>query len=199
MRVKTQALAAVVASTAIATVALFLESLTTSSAQTPTRYLPEYTASGDLVLPKNFHEWVYVGSPLTPNALNGGQANFPEFHNVYIEPGSYEIYQKTGQFPEGTIFFKELQLTLPAQNPDGSRTEPSGRGYFPGPYNGADATVKDSKRFAATNGWGYFNFNHHEPKAPTAKVKAKDECAYCHIANAKKDEVWTQFYPLLDK
>jgi hypothetical protein len=31
-----------------------------------------------------------------------------------------------------------------------------------------------------------------------AKVKAKDECAYCHIANAKKDEVWTQFYPLLD-
>lgn len=37
-------------------------------------------------------------------------------------PGSYEIY-KTGRFPEGTIFFKELQLTLPAENPDGSRTE----------------------------------------------------------------------------
>jgi hypothetical protein len=31
-----------------------------------------------------------------------------------------------------------------------------------------------------------------------AKVKAKGECAYCHIASAKKDEVWTQFYPLLD-
>jgi hypothetical protein len=64
--------------------------------------------------------------------------------------------------------------------------------------NGADVTVKDSKRFAETNGWGYFNFNHHEPKAPMAKVKAKGECAYCHIASAKKDEVWTQFYPLLD-
>src|SRR5260370_42515944 len=45
-----------------------------------TRYLPEYTADGQLLLPKDFHEWVYVGSPLTPNALNGGQANFPEFH-----------------------------------------------------------------------------------------------------------------------
>src|SRR5262249_24836548 len=43
---------------------------------------------------------------------------------------------------EGTILFKELQLTLPGQNPDGSRTEPSGRGYFPGPFNGADVTVK---------------------------------------------------------
>jgi hypothetical protein len=163
------------------------------------RYLPEYTASGELVLPKNFHEWVYVGSPLTPNALNGGKANFPEFHNVYIEPGSYEIYKKTNVFPEGTILFKELQLTLPAQNPDGSRGEPSGRGYFPGPLNGADVTVKDSKRYASTGGWGYYNFNHHEPKAPTAKLKPKEECGYCHMASAKKDEVWTQFYPLLDK
>src|SRR5262249_55002416 len=103
----------------------------------------------------------------------GGQAGFPEYHNVYIEPGSYEIYRKTGEFADGTIFFKELQLTLgPSENPDGSRTEPSGRGYFPGAFNGADVTVKDSKRFADTGGWGYFNFNHHEPKAPTAKVKA---------------------------
>jgi len=142
---------------------------------------------------------VYVGSPLTPNALNDGHAGFPEYHNVYIEPGSYEIYKRTNEFPEGTILFKELQLTLPGQNPDGSRTEPSGRGYFPGPFNGADVTVKDSKRYADTRGWGYYNFNHHEPKAPTAKVKQLQECAYCHIAGAKKDEVWTQFYPLLDK
>ena len=169
------------------------------SALTRKRYLPEYTESGDLILPKNFNEWVYVGSPLTPNALNGGKANFPEFHNVYIEPGSYEIYKKTGKFPEGTILFKELQLTLPAENPDGSRTEPSGRGFFPGKLNGADVTVKDTKRYADTDGWGYYNFNHHEPKAATAKVKPKSECAFCHIASAKKDDVWTQFYPLLDK
>ena len=169
-----------------------------SEGQASQRYLPEYTASGELILPKNFEHWVYVGSPLTPNALNGGMANFPEFHNVYMEPGSYEIYQKTNEFPEGTIFFKELQLTLPGQSPDGSRTEPSGRGYFPGALNGADVTVKDSKRFAATGGWGYFNFNHHEPKAATAKAKSKDECAFCHMASAKKDEVWTQFYVRLD-
>ena len=166
--------------------------------QTKARYLPEYTADGDLILPKNFHEWVYVGSPLTPNALNGGKAGFPEFHNVYIEPGSYEIFKKTFAFPEGTIFFKELQLTLPKENDDGSRTEPSGRGYFPGPWNGADVTVKDSKRYADGDGWGYFNFNHHEPKAATAKVRPTEECAFCHIASAKRDSVWTQFYPLLD-
>jgi hypothetical protein len=162
------------------------------------RYLPEYTADGDLILPKNFEKWVYVGSPLTPNALNGGKANFPEFHNVYIQPWAYDEYQKTNVFPEGTIMFKELQLTLPGQNPDGSRTEPSGRGYFPGALNGADVTVKDSKRYADTGGWGYYNFHHYEPKAPTAKLKPKTECGFCHQASAKKDEVWTQFYPRLD-
>ena len=171
-----------------------------SNALVRSRELPEYTASGDLKLPKNWRDWIYVGSPLTPNALNDGHANFPEYHNVYIEPGSYAIYKKTGVFPDGTIFVKELQLTTkPEENPDGSRTEPSGRGYFPGAFNGADVTVKDTKRFAASGGWGYFNFHHFEPKALTATVKAKSECAFCHIASAKRDEVWTQFYRILDE
>jgi Cytochrome P460 len=80
----------------------------------------------------------------------------------------------------------------------GRSTEPSGRGYFPGGFNGADVTVKDSQRFAASGGWGFFNFHHSEPKAATATVKPKEECAFCHIASAKKDQVWTQFYRLLD-
>jgi cytochrome P460 len=167
---------------------------------TRSRQLPQYTDSGELKLPTNWRQWIFVGDPLTPDALNGGHANFPEYHNVYIEPGSYAIYKKTGVFPEGTIFVKELQLTLkPQENADGSRTEPSGRGFFPGAFNGADVTVKDTKRFADTGGWGYFNFNHHEPKALTAKVRAKSECAFCHIASAKRDEVWTQFYQILDE
>ena len=136
MRGKFLVITALVVSGTIAT-AFLVQSLSSSSAQTQARQLPQYTASGDLVLPKNFHEWVYVGSPLTPNALNNGKANFPEYHNVYIEPGSYEIFKKTNEFPEGTILFKELQLTLPAQFPDGSRTEPSGRGFFGGKFNGA--------------------------------------------------------------
>jgi Cytochrome P460 len=157
------AVSAAIASGVIAT-PVFAQSLSGSKAQTGPCYPPKYTASGDLILPENFHEWVYVGSPLTPNALNKPEAHFPEFHNVYIEPCSYATYKKTNVFPEGTIFFKELQLTLPEQNPDGSRTEPSGRGYFLGPWNGADVTVKDSKRYADTGAWGYYNFNHREPK-----------------------------------
>jgi hypothetical protein len=32
-----------------------------------------------------------------------------------------------------------------------------------------------------------------------ARANVKSECAFCHIASAKRDEVWTQFYPMLDE
>src|SRR6201987_1968551 len=67
-----------------ADLARMAESAQTSMAQSA-RYLPEYTDSGEMKLPPNsmWREWVYVGSPLTPNALNGGHANFPEYHTAH--------------------------------------------------------------------------------------------------------------------
>ena len=70
MRVRPLVVTASIAGGVIVT-AMFVQSLSSSSAQNTPRYLPEYTATGDLILPKNFHEWVFLGSPLTPNALNG--------------------------------------------------------------------------------------------------------------------------------
>src|ERR671919_3142811 len=147
----------VVALSAIGTV-VFAQRQQTNTALVRQRYLPEYTKDGDLVLPKNWRTWVYVGSPLTPDGLNNGKAGFPEYHNVYIEKHNVDAYLKTGSFPEGTVIVKELTRVVNPTFPDGSRTEPSGRGYFNGEFNGMDVTVKDSKRFAKTNNWAFFNF-----------------------------------------
>ena len=159
----------------------------------------EYTPDGKLKLPVGFRKWVFLGAPLTPNALNGGEANFPEFHHVYVEQKYLDAYLKTGEFPDGTILIKELTRVLKPTYPDGSRTEPSGRGYFNGELNGIDASVKDSKKFAKTNGWGYFTFGHHPmPYAQTAAESSVSECAGCHLANvANTDMTWVQFYPIL--
>lgn len=156
---------------------------------------PKWASDGKLQLPTGYREWVYLGSPLTPNALNGGKAGFPEYHNVYIQPQAYKIYKQSGKFPEGTIMLKELQLAMKGEETDGSRTEVSGRGYFPGAFNGIDIAVKDSKRFAESNNWGYFNFGHHAPPyAETAAAAPTENCAQCHIDNATKDMVFTRFY-----
>ena len=151
-------------------------------------------------IPEGFREWVFLGAPLTPNGLNGGEAGFPEFHHVYIEPGAYAEYKRTGEFPEGTTIVKELVLLKEGQYEDGSRDEASGRGFFADRLAGIDMMVKDSVRFAATGGWGFFNFGHHEPPyAETAAVAANESCAYCHTANATHDMVFTTFYPILGR
>jgi hypothetical protein len=168
-------------------------------AQMSSSWQPKWTRNGELVLPSNYHQWVFLGSPLTPNALNGGAAGFPEYHNVYVQPEAFRIYRKTGDWPEGTIMFKELQLVQPGTYEDGSRDEASGRGYFPGKLNGIDISVKDSKRFKDTDGWGFFNFGHHAPPyAKTAAVQPAEACAACHQANAT-NMVFSMFYaPILD-
>ena len=179
-----------------ASVALFRTTPVVAQAQ---RSAAVFNSDGKMQLPTGYRRWVFVGAPLTPNGLNNGMANFPEYHNVYVEAQNVDAYLKTGSFPEGTVFVKELTRLVDPTFPDGSRTEPSGRGFFNGAYNCMDVTVKDSKRFAKTNGWGFFTFGHHpEPCDKTAEEKPVTECAGCHIANvAKTDMTWIQFYPQL--
>ena len=158
-----------------------------------------FDSDGKLKLPTGYRRWVFVGAPLTPDGLNNGKAGFPEYHHVYVEEQNLDVYLKTGAFPEGTMIVKELTRVLNPTFPDSSRTEPSGRGYFNGEFNGMDVTVKDTKRFAKTNGWGFFNFGHHPlPYAESAKEASAAECASCHTAFvAKTDMTWVQFYPIL--
>lgn len=159
---------------------------------------PEFNDGGDLLLPQDFRRWIFIGSPVTPSALNGGAAAFPEFHNVYVEPAVYDYYLSQGTWPEGTMLVKELQLTKPGASKDGSREEASGRGYFPGPANGLDVSVKDSRRFPDTNGWGFFTFGHHAPPYQrTATESSVASCAGCHITSAHHDMVFSDFYEQL--
>ena len=179
-------------------------------AQTPQTSVV-FDSQGRMKLPTGFRKWVFLGAPLTPEGLNDGKyncdaagtnctrSNFPEYHHVYIEQKNVDAYLKTGDFPEGTVIVKELTRVLKPTFPDSSRNEPSGRGYFNGEYNGIDLSIKDSKKYAKTNGWGYYTFGHHPmPYDETSEERPVAECAGCHIANvAKTDMHFLQFYPLL--
>ena len=73
----------------------------------------QFTRDGKLVKPEGYREWIYVGTPVTPNDLNNGKAAFPEFHNVYIHPSDYKYYKATGKWQDGTISVSYTHLTLP--------------------------------------------------------------------------------------
>ncbi|HMB07666.1 MAG TPA: cytochrome P460 family protein [Isosphaeraceae bacterium] len=151
----------------------------------------EFTPDGKLKKPVGYRKWVYVGTPVTPNDLNDGEAMFPEFHAVYMDPESFAHYEKTGEFRDGTVMIKELISV-------GAKEAPSGKGYFMGNFRGLEASIKDSKRFKDEPGsWAYFSFGHKYPlKAEVAK-NAAASCNECHQINAAKDYVFSQYYPVL--
>ena len=68
----------------------------------------EFTPDGKMKRPEGYREWIYIGTPLTPNDMNGGDAAVPEFHAVYIDRESFAHFKKTGEFRDGTVLVKDL-------------------------------------------------------------------------------------------
>jgi hypothetical protein len=153
---------------------------------------PTFNDKGELLRPDvSYREWVYIGTPLTPNDLNPPEAPFPEFHNVYIHPSDFDHWKRTGTFPDGTVIIKELVLV-------GTKQAVSGKGYFMGEFTGLEASIKDSKRFKDEPGyWAYFSFGHSYPLADSSQAFPAAACNACHAASAADDFVFTQFYPVL--
>ena len=151
-----------------------------------------FTDDGQLIRPSGWREWIFVGSPLTPNSLNGGEAAFPEFHSVYIDPVSWAHWKDTGEFREGTMIAKELTLV-------GDTAATSGIGFFNGDLQGFEIAHKDTSRYSdSSGGWGYYSFGHKpEPYADTTAAMPIAACAACHTAAAADDMVFTQYYPIL--
>jgi hypothetical protein len=149
--------------------------------------------NGELQRPTAYREWVYVGTPVTPNDMNDGKAAFPEHHNVYIDPQSWAHWKETGEFRENTILIKELVSV-------GSKAAVSGNGYFQGDFIGLEATIKSKKYFPDEPGnWAYYSFSNPDLKtlATEAKPFPAASCNGCHAGAAADDWVFTQYYPVL--
>jgi hypothetical protein len=150
-----------------------------------------FNEDGELERPTGYRKWIYVGTPVTPNDMNGGKAPFPEFHSVYMNPKGYNRYEKTGKFPDGTVLVKELVSV-------GSKEATSGEGYFMGEFIGLEVSIKDKTRFKDEPGnWAYFSFGHSYPLKEKAKAQATSSCNECHDGDADDDWVFTQYYPVL--
>ncbi len=169
-------------------IALLFQMSTTAQAE-------EYFSmnDGQLERPTGYREWVYVGTPVTPNDMNNGKAAFPEHHNVYIDPDSWSHWKNTGEFRDGTILVKELVSV-------GSKAAVSGAGYFQGEFIGLEATIKSSEHFESEPGnWAYFSFStpDHKKLTTTATAFPTASCNACHAGAAADDFVFTQYYPVL--
>lgn len=93
-------------------------------------------------------------------------------------------------FPDGTIIARLAWGYVPSEV---NNQAFGGRQSFVAgaPRNGVQFMVKDSKRYAATGGWGFAQFNDGKP----ASKAVQETCAPCHAAIEAHDFVFTHYAP----
>ena len=126
-----------------------------------------------------------MGSSIGLGYSEGSRHDGPgDIQNVFMEPASFAEYERTGRFPEKTMF--ALALHEPRQRESIGR-----QGYFSGDLVALEMAVKDHERFP--EGWVYFDFGKDRR---TAAAKPREACHGCHLEHGT-DNVFVQFYPRL--
>ena len=96
----------------------------------------------------------------------------------------------TFPFPEGAIIAR-IAWGFDASE-ENNRTFGKAQSFVAGaPKNGVQFMVKDSKKYAATGGWGYAHFNNGKPAAATFM----QSCFPCHQAIKDRDFIFTRYAP----
>lgn len=148
---------------------------------------PRFTTEGQLVMPKDYREWVYLSSGLGMTYGPAAQADQGNsmFDNVLVNRSAYRAFLESGRWPDKTMFILEVRRAL------GNGSINKG-GHYQGDVLAVEAAVKDESRFPQK--WAYFGFGRSET-APA--FSAASECNSCHSQNAAVENTFVQFYPTL--
>ncbi len=92
-------------------------------------------------------------------------------------------------FPDGTIIARLAWKYLPSE--ENNKVFGREQSFVAGPATNVQFMVKDSKKYAATGGWGFAQFNDGKP-ADEALLKT---CFPCHEPIKARDYVFTHYAP----
>jgi hypothetical protein len=92
-------------------------------------------------------------------------------------------------FPDGAIIAAVHWDYVPSE--ENNKVFGRDQSFVAGPPTNMQFMVKDSKKYAATGGWGFGDFKDGKP-AGQAKLKT---CFPCHQANKARDFVFTRYAP----
>ncbi len=95
-------------------------------------------------------------------------------------------------FPDGTIIARIAWSYVPSEENDKVFGRPQSFVAGPAPDWYLQLMVKDSKRYAATGGWGFAQFNKDGKPADEAMHKT---CFPCHEPAKDRDFVFTHYAP----
>jgi hypothetical protein len=152
----------------------------------PALHSPTYTRDGKLELPANYREWVYLSTGFDMSYSPRMQMGHHMFDNVFVEPGAYQAFKKSGTWPDKTLLVLETRGAI-----DKGSINKSGNYQSP-ELMGTEVHLKDSSRFAG--GWAFFAF---DGAKPATMIPTAASCYSCHAEHAAVDTTFVQFYPTL--
>jgi hypothetical protein len=145
---------------------------------------PAYTATGELKMPENYREWVFLTSGVDMSYSNTASPEHSVFDNVFVNPSAYREFQKTGTWPDKTLLILEIRAAEGAASINKRGHTQSEK------LNGLEVHVKD----AAKGGWTFYGFNNPNTGTPFPRTAS---CYSCHQQHAIVDTTFVQFYPTL--
>jgi hypothetical protein len=154
--------------------------------------MPQYDKERNLVLPADYRQWIVAGSSLGLSYAEGGGQGHQMFNTTLIEPSAYRHFAETGQFREGTMFALILQGI-------GTNATPARQGQFATDVHVVEMAVKDTSR--VPEGWAYYGFGGPMSGGyrTSAAPQPRASCYDCHVKHAARDNVFMQFYGLLNE
>ncbi|HMN47129.1 MAG TPA: cytochrome P460 family protein [Povalibacter sp.] len=132
-----------------------------------------------VTVPRGYRQWELIAPALEAAPLN-------ELRAVVGNPVAIRAYRNgVPSFPDGTILVKLAWKQMPS-----AEFAPA---TVPGQATTVQVMVKDSKKYAATGGWGFGRFVDGQP-VDEAQHRT---CFACHEARAtaQRDYVFTRYAP----
>ena len=146
---------------------------------------PHFTAKGEFVPPADFSEWVFLSAGIDMSySACPPKADKHMFDNVFVDPASWHEFQKTGHWPDQTIF------ALEARGGTGQGSINKNGLFQTEDLMGVEFHIRDEARFKG--GWGFFAT---DGKSPDELIPYEAQCYSCHEAHGAGDTSFTQFYP----
>lgn len=137
-------------------------------------------------IPHGYRDWNFVSAAHEAGDLN-------DIRVVIGNDKAIAAYRAGKPFPEGAIVGRVAWKMVPSE--ENNKTFGQAQSFVPGdaPDWYLQFLEKDTKKYAATGGWGYSNFG--KDLKPTTDEKTMYSCFVCHQAVAARDYIFTKYAP----
>jgi hypothetical protein len=135
-------------------------------------------------IPPGYRDWRLISVAHEEGTLNDIRA-------ILGNDIAIKAYREgTLPFPDGTIIARIAWSYIPSE--ENNKIFGRAQSFVAGPpTNGVQFMVKDSKKYAATGGWGFAQFDDGKP----AGKKVLNACIPCHRPDQARDGIWTRYAP----